>query len=332
MMRTALATVVLSVVVLACVASPAGSAASGSPVVPGPTAAPVATPTPNAPTATVSPGPATVDGLRVYSVSELLEARDAGALHDDPIGLRGFWSERSFPHSCNAPDDRVGELELRCHDDEWGITERDEPIGVLTVDSRFIPAASPHLTPFFPNEMGARLAQMEIINGQRPLPVPIVVIGHFDDARAKDCGPKAAELCADRFVIDRIVDYRPEAVPTPGVTPSPTPFPFDAPPPAPFDLAACAGDGPYSFVGWITGSDLHLDQYVPTTAYAVVTRDVIEIGGWIDDPEGTGAQFRTMGRRICFAAEWDQGSMTFASVPGSAYREWEDGHRTPLTP
>jgi hypothetical protein len=97
-------------------------------------------------------------------------------------------------------------------------------------------------------------------------------------------------------------------------------------------VAVCAGDGPYSFVGWIKGEELHLDQDVPVTAYAAITRDVIEIGEWIDDPAGSGGRFRSMGRRVCFAAEWDDGVISFAWVPGSAYREWDDGRHTPLTP
>lgn len=275
--------------------------------------------------------PSTVDGLAVQTVSELLDTRKAGAAHGQ-IALRGYWSDRSVPHSCSAPDKPPGELELRCHDGEWGISEENEPIGELTVDGRFVPASSPHLTPFIPDELAAGLFDFELINGQRRRPVPIVVIGHLDDPRAKDCQPEQKQLCLDRFVIDRIIDYRPEAVPTPGVTPSPTPFPFGSPPPPPFEVAECAGAGPYSFVGWVAGADLGLDQSVPTTAYAAITKDVIEIGEWIDDPEGSGHQFRTMGRRICFAAEWDQGAMSFAWVPGTAYREWDDGRHTPLSP
>jgi hypothetical protein len=309
-------------VVLSCVASPRTDLAVG----------PTASPTAPEATTSSTPAPSTVGGLHIYTVSELLDARLAGTVEGGPIALRGFWTERLIGHSCSPPMKPVGELELGCYEGEWGITERDESIGELTVDSRFVPASGPHLTPFIPDDLWSRLGQSEIINGQRPRPVPIVVVGHVDDPRAKDCQAEAAQRCADRFVVDRIVDYRPEAVPTPGVTPSPTPFPFDSPPAPPFDVADCAGDGPYSFVGWIAGKDLKLDRSVPTTAYAAITRDVIQVGDWIDDPGGSGHQFRTMGRRICFAAEWDQGTIGFAEVPGTAYRDWDDGHHTPLGP
>jgi hypothetical protein len=209
----------------------------------------------------------------------------------------------------------------------------DGPILDYKVDGRLIRPAGPHITPFISQDLAARLLRVPVlVNGQRELPVPIVVVGHFDDPRAKDCRPEAAKLCADRYVIDRVVDYHPEAAPTPGVTPPPTLFPFDSPPPPPFDVAECAGAGPYSFVGWISREELGIDWAASETVFAAITREVIEIGDWIDDPGGSGQSFHTMGRRICFAAEWEQGSIAFAWVPGSAYREWKDGHRTPLTP
>jgi hypothetical protein len=281
-----------------------------------------------------SPTQQVVDGLPVYTVSELLAGRSTGDLEGGPYALTGYWTNRVIMHSCAPPNSPPGELQVRCHDGEWGITEANEPIGDLTVDGRWIEATSAHLTPYIASddeEVGAPLFREEIINGQRPLPVPIVVIGHFDDPRAADCQPEAVQLCADRFVIDRIVDFHPEAVPTPGITPPPSPFPFDSPPPAPFDAAECAGDVPYSFVGWIPGDELGLDRAVPTTAFAAITRDPIRQTGWQEDAD-TGERYRFYGRRVCFAAEWEDGSMGIDIVPGSAYREWEDGHKTPVEP
>lgn len=316
---------VVALITLSCVAVP-GSSSSVEPL-----ATATAAPSPS-PTSTARPSDAALDGIRVHSVSELLDARANASIKGDPTALRGFWSDRSVAHSCAAPDGQPGELEIYCHDGEFGITERNEPIRTYTVDFRFILAEGPHLTPWAPESLAAPLLNTPVINNQWFPPVPIVVVGHFDDERVTLCRPEFRKRCADRFVIDRIVDYRPEAVPTPGVTPSPSPFPFGSPPPAPFDVAGCAGDGPYSFVGWITGGELGLDQSIPATVYAAVTEDGIQIGDWIDAPGDTKGRFRTMGRRVCFAAEYEVGEMTFAWVPGSAYREWEDGHRTPLNP
>ena len=35
-------------------------------------------------------------------------------------------------------------------------------------------------------------------------PVPVTLLGHFDDRRAAFCGADERELCADTFVVDRI--------------------------------------------------------------------------------------------------------------------------------
>ena len=303
---------------------------SGPPVVP--TAAPseAATATPGTAPSPIG-HPQSVEGLHVYSVSELLSERNAGALEGGPIALWGFWSERTFRHSC-VPAKQTGDLELRCADGEWGITEFNEPIGTLTPDNRWSPAVGPHLTPFITNDMANELFHPVVINGQRELPAPIVVVGHLDDERARLCQPAFARLCADRFVLDRIVDYHPELVPAPAVSAPPTPFPFDAPPPPPFDAALCVGPGPYSFVGWISREDLGLDrQDVPATAYVVIAQDVREIGGWIDDPMGSGQRYHVMGRPMCVADEFDNRVGTFW-LPGSEYLEWQDGHRSRWSP
>jgi hypothetical protein len=319
--------VVLLVLALAgCVAQPLGST-------PGEPGSSVSGPSASDSSLASPPPPAeAIDGLHVYTVSELQTARADGKVKGGPIALRGFWSDRSFGHMCAPPYAPPGELELRCSDGEWGITENNEPIGVLAITSEWFPASSAHLSPYASNDLFGQLMQQPLVNGQRELPMPIVVVGHLDDPRAKDCQPEAAKLCADRFVIDRIVDYHPEAVPTPGVTAPPTPFPFDSPPAPPFDVADCAGDGPYSFVGWMSGEELGLDRAVPTTPYVAITKNVIEIGDWIDDPNGSAGSFRTMGRRICFAGQYGEGSISYAWVPGSAYQEWKDGHRVPLVP
>ena len=68
------------------------------------------------------------------------------------------WTDRSFGHSCSAPSEQPCELEIRCHDGEWGITEKSEAIGDLTRDYRWLPAAGPHLTPWVPEDLQRQLA------------------------------------------------------------------------------------------------------------------------------------------------------------------------------
>jgi len=106
-----------------------------------------------------------------------------------------------------------GELEINCHDGEFGITERDERIaefietelpGHEVPQSRMVPAAGPFLTPWVPDGLWPQLQDV----GRETPPVPIVVLGHLDDPRAENCRPEAVKLCRDRFVIDAVIELR----------------------------------------------------------------------------------------------------------------------------
>jgi len=276
-----------------------------------------------------------VDGLTVQSVSELLAARAGGDAPRGPYALRGYWTDRSFPHSCAAPSEKTGELELYCRDGEWGITERNEAIKDLTIrrqgNTTAIggpPAAGPHLTPWVPSDADQRrLFAQTPVNDQFWPPVPIVVVGHFDDPKAADCPKSARQLCLDRFVIDQVVMYDPDSVPAPTPSPSPTPFPLADPPPALFTTAACYAGVPKSFVGWTTLADLHIQVDGPGYIYAMVTRDVIPIGGWFESSVYAGHQTRWWGQGVCFAI--DPGEMEFGSVTGTGFLEIDDGRHIP---
>lgn len=280
--------------------------------------------------------PTMVDGLPVMTVSEALAARAAGNLPDGRAAVRGYWSDGSVGHSCAPPPlgEPVGDLEIRCHDGEYGITERDEPMFVVDMRTGRVTheAQGPHLTPWIPNELERieDLVELPIINGQRYPPVPIVVVGHFDDPRAAACAPRARQLCLDRLVIERIVVFDPTVVPTPGVTPTPTPFP-ELPPDALFGPDRCSGDVEYSFVGWTTTRELEMSYDREGNVYAMVTAEAVLLTehGWQDDPNGSGHQYQIWGRHICFAEEGREGEMGFASVVGSAFVLWDDGLRVP---
>jgi hypothetical protein len=244
------------------------------------------------------------------TVSEFLAASERGELGDRPIVVRGYWTFRAMLHSCSAPDEPPGDLEIRCHDGEFGITERPEPIGTLEPDGRWIPTAGAALTPYIDETRHPAIARALFTlpggNGQPHAPVPIVVRGHVNDPRAEDCQPAAKERCRARLVIDELVEFDPDAVPTPGVTAPPSPFPFDDPPPAPFGADECSGNVPYSFVGWTTLGELELDRGDPgTIVYAMVTRDATDL-------QGQGGRFA---RWICFAHEGDDTAISFATIP-----------------
>jgi hypothetical protein len=295
------------------------------------TSLPVTIASPSPATTPKASQPSTVDGLPVLTVSEAIAKRDSGGLGVRPVAIRGYWSDASVLHMCAPPDSTPGALELYCNNGEFGITELDQPIMTISNRGQVTPGTGPSLTPYVDNGLAVAVSlfSLPVINGQRYPPVPIVVVGHFDDPRAADCRPEARQLCKDRLVLDRIVQFDPSAVPTPAPTPSPTPFPFADPPPAMFDAAACSGNIPYGFVGWTTLAALGINQGDPNaTGFAMITRDAVPIGGWTVDPNGAG-KWRMWGRRLCIAYPEEPGAISFNSLPGSMFKEWSDGHRQP---
>lgn len=276
--------------------------------------------------------PRMVDGLPVMSVSEVLAARAAGGLRNQAVAVGGYWSNGSIGHSCVVPLSQPGILEIYCQDGEFGITELDEPVIVIDRHGNVTPPRGPTLTPYVPRDLAGlpELFSLPYINGQRYPPVPIVVVGHFDDPLAAECQPKSRQLCLDRLVVDRIAIFDPGAVPTPGISPTPSPFPSPAPSGL-FDPTVCAGNVPYSLVGWTTTSELQLPFDREGHVWAVVTRDPVLLGGdgWYADPNGSTGRYRPWARRICIGEEDDFGAISYGLVPGSGYWEWEDGHRTP---
>jgi hypothetical protein len=289
-------------------------------------------PEPSVATLPEAPDVSHVDGLPVMTVGDALAAHEADQLPDGRVAMRGFWTNYAVGHSCVPPSENPGELEIYCHDGEYGITERDEPIWMVDLRSGQVTytAQGPHLTPWLPDDLAGaeELFTLPFINGQWYPPVPIVVVGHFDDPRADDCRRDARQLCRDRLVIDRIVEFDPVAVPTPGITPGPTPFPSPAPPGL-FDSEECAGDVPYTFVGWATEDELGIDRGIEGHVWAVVSRDLVDRSGeWID--HFSGQRYRHFARVICFRAEYEtSGGMNYESIPGTEEIHWEDGLVTP---
>lgn len=156
-----------------------------------------------------------VNGLIVRSVGQVLDRRASGAIKGEPIALGGYWTDRTIVHSCAVVVPEPGVLELGCHDIEFGITERNEPILTFHPD-QIRAAAGAYLNPYIPRALQQGLFSLPVVGGQRYPPVPIVVLGHFDDPRAIECRPQFRQMCLDRFVVDRIVlfDLSGAAAPT----------------------------------------------------------------------------------------------------------------------
>jgi hypothetical protein len=287
------------------------------------------------PSASPSPSASAVDlgGVHVFEVGELQAALAGADRPTGSIGLRGYWTNRIVMHSCVPPREPPGELEIRCSDGEFGITEENEPIVTILRTGEMVPATGPALTPWMPENLQRRLFVLPIVNDQPYTPVPIIVRGHVDDPRAAKCQPEARQICLDRFVIEEIVSFDPSSVPPPTPTPVPSPFPYEDPPPAPLETSRCFGDTEYEFVGWKTMRELGIDLGDPDEVlYVVILKHVIQVGDWTDDPAGSGRRFRTMAQRVCYAHEWERGSIGFTWLPGTAFREWDDGSRTPIEP
>jgi hypothetical protein len=266
-----------------------------------------------------------IPGERVFSVSDAISARDAGALGSQSIDLGGYWSDNPLAMSCPPPSHDLNPLEMWCSAG-FGITERFEMAWTVRsngVATSFTGTDGPVLAPYVPSDLHTRLSPTIPIG-----PVPVVVAGHFNDSDAESCVPDARERCHETFVIESILVYEPSSAPTLPPTPSPTLIPSSAP--GLFDATRCAGDVAYSFVGWTTGYTLNIPMDFEDQAWAVVTKGVVPLGDWFPDPDVAGHFSLAMGRRVClgFPVDASGGSVTFSVVKGTAYRLWDDGRRT----
>jgi hypothetical protein len=152
-----------------------------------------------------------VDGMRVLTVTQALAARDAGAAGEIAIG---GWFSAAPVHSCPAPFGPDGQfrepnpLELYCREGDWAIAERPEAIVEVTTTTvgdststevRGRTMAGAWLQPVLTGDADA------LATGPEPWrPVPVVLIGHFGDARAATCLPELRKVCSDRFVVDSV--------------------------------------------------------------------------------------------------------------------------------
>jgi hypothetical protein len=328
--------------VAACIAAVVVAAAACGAPAPEWTTQPVPA-DPTAVTSAITPRPVpslptTVDGQPVMTVSQLLTARADGAAKRGPYALRGYWSVPDYPFSCPAPMAEPGVLELYCGGMRFGITERDELALTIVRSANETSAhgpSGPVLVPYVSDEQYRQLL-LSPVGDQPHAPVPIVVTGHFDDPRAALCQPEARQACIDRFVVDTIVMFDPASVGDPTPAPTGTPFPFDSPPAAPFGVGRCrAGETDplplFSFVGWMPGDQLQSGMgvdYSGVTLFVAITLAAVPLGTWSD----ASPRWRPMGRMICVGREGEPGGVQFDYVPGSSYRQFEDGSTAPPLP
>jgi len=236
--RLSAAALLAALLAASCVATAPGGGGSsdGRPAGTGPTTSgsPTSGANPAGPAASWSPPPVptSVAGHAVLTVSQAIAQRDAGTLGERSIAVGGYWSVRVFPLSCPYPGASPGELEMYCNGDQAGITEQYEAIAIVTRDVHsmgFSATQHPHLNPYVPASLRDELFGGYLSSDPDFPPVPIVVLGHFDDSRAKQCQPEAAQVCRERFVLESVLLFDPVHAPSATASPAPTPFPSPAP-------------------------------------------------------------------------------------------------------
>ena len=146
--------------------------------------------------------PATVGGMPVVSVAQAATLLDAGNLDGRAIAVAGYYFSVAMP--CPAPQGYVGPLEGWCRrvafaDDAAGATMCTYGADAMECHA---PPSGVRLAPWFVPETSGPLPQLE------HAPVPLVLVGHADDARQLQCSPETQAECADAFVVDRVARRR----------------------------------------------------------------------------------------------------------------------------
>jgi hypothetical protein len=266
--------------------------------------------------------PTDVDGLEVMTVSQLLAARDSGALSNGRGVLRGWWSWLVEPFSCMPPEGGYpSDLEFYCTEGMFGIAEEKEKIG-----SNVPPPDGPWLQPTIYPHHGPSLVPPLHLQWPQQTPVEIVATGHFDDLRALDCRPESVEDCRKVFVLDRVAHLEPwEPVPPPS-----TPLPWPTLPPGYFDLEACSIGtdvyGPFEVSSEQMEAPLPFEG--PAWGYRTTQPVAVGDGRWRLGPEGQ--SYQPWAVVMCYApAAGDRSSPRLMPMPGTEYLLWNDGIVSP---
>jgi hypothetical protein len=152
--------------------------------------------------------PMAVDGLRVQTVSEALGAETAGNPADDSLLAIGGWLTFMPVGFCpNEPP--LPALDESCTSQKLILTEAREEL--VTVG----PASEVDSSPLSPY-LSARMLDGSFIDeppgatgptaggGNGPLPVHVVLVGHFHDHRAAQCAVDQRTACESAFVVDQM--------------------------------------------------------------------------------------------------------------------------------
>ncbi|HEX7612729.1 MAG TPA: hypothetical protein VF371_08130 [Candidatus Limnocylindrales bacterium] len=157
--------------------------------------------------------PKTVDGLAVMTVSQALAAEAAGNPPGDGlVAIEGWFTP--FPaHSCPAPmaSFSPAALEDTCTSRKLLLTETKQELVVIeAAGGGTMITANPPVAPFlYAHEPAGSYVDPLLPAGgyddpsvYRPLQA--VLVGHFHDARAAECGADQRAACESSFVVDQL--------------------------------------------------------------------------------------------------------------------------------
>jgi hypothetical protein len=139
-------------------------------------------------------------GLPVWSVTDVLRLREAWWTGDGAIAIAGFWSDGMVGHSCPLQDRQPDGVD-HCRVGEYGFTELNEPAMIIAPGGQVThQAEGPLLQPWLIGQAAGSVLYGPGMVGPRP-PVPVVVIGRFNDPQAAICPAETRDGCNDGFVV-----------------------------------------------------------------------------------------------------------------------------------
>lgn len=148
-------------------------------------------------------------GLPVRSIEHAIAERESGRLEGQLVAVAGHLTLDPRGTECGEGS-TAGPASVVCRRTGLLATSSDPVLGVVgDSDQRqvtWLGRPGPHLHPeFLPGTPLPGIIKAEVVNRRVPIEaVPAVVLGRFDDPRARPCLP-GRRHCGFEFVVDRII-------------------------------------------------------------------------------------------------------------------------------
>ena len=143
-------------------------------------------------------------------VSAALAVRDS-EIDQQEIAVEGFLSPLPG-RRCRADVQPPNPTRLRCPEDEQWLMEDPENLWETT-DSYADGTHRPSGAAFNPSFALVEDPVVPMPVSDDEAPVPVVLIGHFNDRRASSCDPSDREACDNTFVVDRVLEVNGTGIP-----------------------------------------------------------------------------------------------------------------------